>query len=108
MSNLDATTESNHETVQKLERVAARLRESVAPCFSLVNLNTALDECLAVSGPLSDAGVLPVRQKVAPNVRTWNETKKVMPVVKTRQKRTGILAYGAGEASGKKAKTSRR
>ena len=106
--NSDAVPERIHDTVQKLERIAARLRENVSPCFSLVNLNTALNECLAVLGLLSDAGVLPVHQKVAPNVRTWNETKKVMPVVKTRQKRAGDQAYGAGAASGKKAKTTRR
>jgi hypothetical protein len=59
---------SHNNTVQKLERVATRLREIDGPCFSLANLNTALNECLNVSGPLSEAGVLPASQKVAPNI----------------------------------------
>lgn len=106
--NAKAGPGSHNDTIQKLERVAARLREVDEPCFSLVNLNTALDECLDISGTFSEAGVLPTSQKVAPNVRTWNETKKVMPAVKTGRKRMGDPAYGAGGASGKKAKESPR
>lgn len=79
--------ESRSNTIQKLERVGARLREIDGPCFSLANLNAALDECLDISGPVSEAGVLPASQKVAPNLRTWNETKKVMPAFKTARKR---------------------
>lgn len=100
--------ESRSNTIQKLERVGARLREIDGPCFSLANLNAALDECLDISGPVSEAGVLPASQKVAPNLRTWNETKKVMPAFKTARKRVGDQAYGAGAASGKKAKESPR
>jgi hypothetical protein len=107
-SNSKVGPGSHSNTVQKLERVAARLREIDGPCFSLANLNTALDECLDISGPVSEAGVLPASQKVALNVRTWNETKKVMPAFKTARKRVGDQAYGAGAASGKKAKESPR
>lgn len=107
-SNSKVGPGSSSDTIQKLERVAARLREVDEPRFSLANLNTALDECLDISGPFSEAGVLPASQKVAPNLRTRNETKKVMPAVKTARKRAGDQAYGAGATSGKKVKESPR
>lgn len=91
-----------------LSQPVDKSNSKVALSFSLTNLNTALDECLDISGPISKARVLPASQKVAPNLRTWNETKKVMPAAKTARKRIGDQAYGAGAASGKKAKESPR
>ncbi|KAF8951340.1 hypothetical protein BDZ97DRAFT_1887667, partial [Flammula alnicola] len=49
---------------------------------------------------------LPRSQKLSPRLNSWPETRAVMmPPKKTRAKRAGDKAYGAGERSGKKAKT---
>jgi len=49
--------------------------------------------------------LLPIKQKLSPRLNSWPETQAtMMPTKKTRQKRAGDQAYGAGESSGKKAK----
>jgi hypothetical protein len=47
--------------------------------------------------------VLPSKQTVPPNTKSWNETQAVMPPAKTKKRKPGDQAYGAGESSGKKA-----
>lgn len=92
--------------VEKLERVAARLRrprkkDSDLPDTSeFIELEAALNAMLLVS----DSGsVLPSAEKLAAVVK---ETARsvMMPNVKTRRARGGDAAYGGGASSGSKAK----
>ena len=50
--------------------------------------------------------LLPVKQKLSPRLNSWPETQASMMLPKKkRSKPTGDKSYGAGQASGKKAKT---
>lgn len=104
---ISSQTSFKQAIIMKLERFTARLRalecdEDSQP-ISLTDLSRMLDRALSFT-PSHVAAVLPVHQRVPPNSRSWNETKTMMPSIKTRRKRVGDPAYGAGERSGKRAR----
>lgn len=90
------------KVAEKLEHFAASFRQHGSLDQGL-RVDSWLDDELALlSGARS---LLPVKQKLSPRLNTWPETQAaMMPAKKTRAKRAGDEAYGACEASGKKAK----
>lgn len=53
----------------------------------------------------TDTGsVLPAALHINPNIKSWGETKAMMPAAKTRAKRAGDPAYGSGVNSENKTK----
>lgn len=119
LANLDPSTSSDRDSVEskkkqdligKLERFTARLRAASSlsawdNIFSVTDLTRMLNKALV--SKTTPVAILPVRQKVAPNRNTWNETQVVMPACKTRKKRVGDPSYGAGVASERKVKKGR-
>ena len=74
-------------------RVSSPLLDDSEPVFRIFDMVT--------SNPTHRTRV----PNIPPNVKGWTETRAVMmPPKKTRSKRAGDSAYGAGEKSGKKAK----
>jgi hypothetical protein len=99
-SDLDTETSAVlRSAAEKLERFAARFRLH-GTLEQAKRLDAWIDHEL-----LLDATLLPVKQKLSPRLNSWPETQAaMMPAKKTRSKRAGDQAYGAGESSGKKAK----
>jgi len=86
---------------EKLERFVARFRLQ-GTLEQAKQLDAWLDHELS----LDSTTLLPKKQKLPPRLNSWPETQAaMMPAKKTRPKRAGDQAYGAGESSGKKAKT---
>ena len=108
ISDISAVAPKNILTAvaEKLERLAARLRrprKKDATLPSLLDLEDALNQMLLDT----DNGlVLPSAQHFAPVVKD-SARAAMMPGVKTRSKRAGDPAYGAGANSGGKAKKTR-
>jgi hypothetical protein len=85
---------------QRLEHFAAHFRQQGS-----VEQALRIESWLNSEISLESGSLLPIKQKLAPRLNSWPETKAVMmPEKKTRAKRAGDKAYGAGETSGKKAK----
>jgi hypothetical protein len=93
----------------QLEILSSRFRSAPlpAPFIDLGKLPDAVQYVLSVTQHLASA-VLPRRQQLPPNINSWNETAAVMPAAKKRKKKAGDAAYGAGETSGKKARTVKK
>ena len=96
------------QLAQKLEHLAACLRHNDSTLLVLDDLSSLTERIDEVLERFfrSRSSLLPPRvPNIPPNVKGWSETKAVMmPPKKTRSKRAGDPAYGAGEKSGKKAK----
>lgn len=90
--------------LQKIERLTARMRMNPEQIPSL-GFEVIIDQEL---NKYEGTQLLPTRSPpIPPNQKSWSETKAVMvPVKKTRQKRVGDSSYGAGERSGKKARSA--
>ncbi|KAJ7617818.1 hypothetical protein FB45DRAFT_702941, partial [Roridomyces roridus] len=89
---------------ERMEVLAARLRKCRRKELeSLPALQEALD---AMYLETDSSGVMPSAGYVAPNVSSgWKETEKaIVPGVKTKKRKVGDPAYGAGSSSGLKAK----
>jgi len=88
---------------EKFERLVARFRLQGTP-EQAKRLNAWLDHELSLES--ATPNLLPKRQKLSPRLNSWPETQAaMMPAKKTRPKRAGDQAYGAGESSGKRVKT---
>ncbi|KAK6996229.1 hypothetical protein R3P38DRAFT_2799954 [Favolaschia claudopus] len=104
------TTRNLTLLARRLDTLAARLRHSRKQELSFPSLaafESALDDLLKET----DSGsILPVAQHIAPCRNEWLQTRKsmgVMPRVKTKARKTGDQAYGAGARSGLKAKKAK-
>ena len=95
---------------EKLERLAAqfRLHGTTEQALQIDSwLNTEFSFLMGDTTSAATLGLLPVKQKLSPRLNSWPETQAaMMPARKKRTKRTGDKSYGAGESSGKKAKTT--
>jgi hypothetical protein len=108
------TTDNSEESTlcrmiaEKLERCAARIRQlGSVDSEQALRINSWLEPLDNELSRENMAGsLLPVKQKLSPHLNSWPETQAaMMPPKKTRAKKQGDKAYGAGESSGKKAKT---
>ncbi|KAJ7092324.1 hypothetical protein B0H15DRAFT_905686 [Mycena belliarum] len=91
---------------EKLERLAARLRQSKGSFPSFEELEAVVDSMMENSDD-GGAMILPVSQRLPPNLKTWHHTHAaMMPGIKRRRKRVGD-AYGGGANSGNLAKKSK-
>ncbi|KAF8215750.1 hypothetical protein K438DRAFT_1748660 [Mycena galopus ATCC 62051] len=89
---------------EKVERVAAHIRRS---CQKRVyGMEELMAICDSILKQTDDSGVLPASSYVPSNNNSrWAQTNaKMMPKVKTKAKRDEKDPYGAGKASGAKAK----
>ncbi|KAJ7271951.1 hypothetical protein B0H12DRAFT_1067032 [Mycena haematopus] len=89
------------QLAQKMETLAARFRRSrrKEQQFSVANLEHALDTLLLQT---DNCSVLPASTH-APATSNWKVTQAaMMPGIKTKRKRAGDPAYGAGASSGSK------
>lgn len=94
---------------EKLERLAARLRGSRRSNSEFPSLGE-LEACVDTILDGTETGdILPSSQRLRPNIKSWNETKAVMPMVKGTKRRGGDdPAYGGGASSGGLAKRPRQ
>ena len=96
------------QLAQKLEHIAACLRHNDPNFLAPEDVFLLTENIDKIMGHVkqSCSSLLPQRvPNIPPNMKGWTETKAVMmPPKKTRSKRAGDPAYGAGEKSGKKAK----
>ena len=87
---------------EKFERFVARFRLH-GTLEQAKQLDAWIDHELSLDA--TTFSLLPIKQKLSPRLNSWPETQAaMMPAKKTRPKRAGDQAYGAGESSGKKAK----
>ena len=87
---------------EKLERFVVHFRLHGTP-DQAKRLDAWIDHELSLEA--TTLSLLPTKQKLSPRLNSWPETQAaMMPAKKTRPKRAGDQAYGAGESSGKKAK----
>jgi hypothetical protein len=87
---------------EKFERFVARFRLH-GTLEQAKRLDAWIDHELSLDA--TTLSLLPIKQKLSPRLNSWPETQAaMMPAKKTRPKRAGDQAYGAGESSGKKAK----
>jgi hypothetical protein len=95
----------HNAVVEQLESFTAQFR-CHGSAEQALRIRSWLNKELALEDSHTTRSLLPEKKKLSPRLNSWPETQAaMMPPKKTRTKKAGDEAYGAGEMSGKKAKT---